>query len=274
MKYTLSIPATALTAIIAFSPVATYALGVGANVRLDARADVGNTTVVSAGAQATLDARIGKAKDRAHQEIQRRVTALQELTTRIGAMVRVSNEVKTSISTTLSAQIAALTTLDTKISADTDIDTLKTDVKSITASYRIFMLVLPQGRISAAADRIKTIDANLTTLSGKLSTRITAAQTAGKDVAALTTLSADMNAKIADAGVQADAAVTLIATLTPDNGDKTKMTANQQALKDARAKIKVAQADVQAVRKDAGQIIDGLKALNAAVSASTTVQKQ
>ena len=271
MKNSLNSAVAVLTVLASLSPLAASALGVDAGVGLHARTDLGSTTV-RAGASAKMEARITKGRDRAHQEIQRRITALQELTTSIGAMIRVSDEIKTSISATLSSQIAAMTALDTKIAADTDIDTLKVDIKSITGGYRIFALVMPQGRITAAADRIKTIDASLTTLSGKLTTRITAAQTSGKDVSALTTLSTDMNAKIADAGVQADAAVTLVATLTLDNGDKAKMTANQQALKDARAKIKAAQTDVQAARKDAGAILDGLKALNAAVSASTTVE--
>lgn len=270
MKNSLTISLSIFTILATLSPLAASALGVDAGVRLEAGAKVGSSTV-GAAAQANADVRMTKGKDRAHEEIQRRVTALQELTTHVSAMVRVSDEVKTSVGATLATQIAALTALDAKIAADTDIDTLKADIKSITGGYRIFALVMPRGRIAAASDRIKSITASLTTLSGKLTTRIAAAQTEGKNVSALASLSADMATKTADANVQADAAVTLIAGLMPDNGDKAKMSANQQALKDARAKIKAAQTDVQAARKDAGQIVDGLKTLVVGVSASTTV---
>ena len=135
------------------------------------------------------------------------------------------------------------------------------------------MVIIPQGRVSATADEINTTADLLATLSAKLQTRITAAQTAGKDVSALTALLTDMNAKIADAKTQADAAVALVAMLTPDNGDKAKMDANNQALKDARAKIKAGLADLEAARKDAHSIIQALHGmgLGANAGASSTV---
>lgn len=221
---------------------------------------------------AAVEARIAKAKERAHEEIIRRIKAMQDLSTRIQGMARVSDASKASIANTLQTQISNLTALDAKIAADTDIDTIKTDIKSITSSYRIYMLVMPQGRILAAADRSKTMAANLTTFSGKLATRIADAQAAGKDVAALNTLLADMNAKIADITVQADAAIALVSGLTPDNGDKAKQDANKKALDEARAKIKTAQEDAKIARKAAGSIAEGLKAFGMGARASTSAE--
>ena len=60
------------------------------------------------------------------------------------------------------------------------------------------MLVIPQGRITVAADRIESVGSTLSTFSAKLSARIAAAQTAGKDVATTSSMLGDMNAKIAD----------------------------------------------------------------------------
>ena len=102
-----------------------------------------STTTVGTRAQAALAARITKGKDRADQEITRRITALNDLNTKVQAMARVSANEKTAISAAVASEVANLTTLKGKIDADTDVETLKTDIKSITASYRIFMLVIP-----------------------------------------------------------------------------------------------------------------------------------
>ena len=237
-------------------------------VSITGSADVG-ANAGGARVSASVSARITTAKSHADQEIERRITALNDMNTKVQAMVRLSADEKTSISTAISNQISTLTTLKAKIDADTDLATLKTDIKSITASYRIFVLIIPQGRIEVAADKIATAVTSLTTLAGKLQTRIADAQAAGKDTASLSASLSDMNTKLADANVQASAAASEVANLTPDNGDKTKMQSNDQALKDARAKIQVALKDLATARQDAGSIVTGLKDLN--VSGTTSV---
>lgn len=212
-------------------------------------------------------------RTKALAQIDTRIKALSVLQARINEMQRVSASQKTSLNATLQTAIGEMTTLKAKIAADTDNAVLKADIQSITKSYRIYLLVLPQGRITAAADRIMGTSAILTELAGKLQVRITEAQAAGKDTTALTASLTDMNAKIADANVQANAAITLIANLKPDNGDKAVFEANQKALKDARAKIKLGTTDLQAARKDAGSIIKGLSAMNIKASTNTTITK-
>ena len=81
-----------------------------------------------------------------------------------------------SLASLVSSEIANLTALKSKIEAETDLSVLKGDVKSITNSYRIFALVIPQGRIEVAADKIADVASSLTTLSGKLQARIDTAQ--------------------------------------------------------------------------------------------------
>jgi len=83
---------------------------------------------------------------------------------------------------------------------------------------------------------------------------------------------ADMNAKVADANTQSQAAVSLVANLQPDQGNQTVMQSNQTALKTARADIKAALADFKTARQDAGSIVKALGAmhLNASGSASSS----
>ena len=248
--------------------VATPALALDTSSAGGAAIGVSATGVgVSATANAKLQTRITTAKGRADQEIDRRNTALNDLNTRVQAMARLSADQKSTIAASIASQVSVLTALKTKIDADTDIATLKTDIKSIAASYRIFMLVIPQGRIEVAADKMNTVSTSLSTFAGKLQSAIASAQASGKDVTAVNASLAEMNAKIADANTQSSAAVSLVATLTPDNGDKTKQAANDQALKTARADIKLAAQDVETARKDAHSIVQALHGMGIGASA-------
>jgi hypothetical protein len=263
---------TTIAALVAFTALPVFAQGVNVSAGATVNTSGGGNTV-QAGASAKLQARITKAQQRADQEIDRRNRALNTLNTRVQAMSKVSGPEKSAIATAVQNEISNLTSLKVKIDADTDINTVKTDIKSITAGYRIFMLVIPEGNIEVAGDKIHTVADVMITFSLKLQTRISAAQSAGKDVAALSASLADMNAKIADAKVQADAAVALVANLTPDSGDTTKMQANNQSLADARGKIKLAMSDLQAARQDVNTILKGLKSINASASSTTQIQQ-
>ena len=210
--------------------------------------------------------------DRANQEIDRRIKNLTAVSTRISQANRLSVDQKNSIASALQAEISNLTTLKAKINTETDVAVLKTDAQSITTSYRIYALVMPRTAIIAAADRVMTIADMMASLGAKLQTRITDAGGAGGDIAALQAKLTDFNAKVADAKVQADAAVSLVINLVPDNGDKTKMAANTQAMKDARKKIQAAHADIVAARKDAGDMVKALRGLGKTNASSTTDQ--
>jgi hypothetical protein len=253
-------------------------LGAGVNASASVTAGTAGAGVgVNAGVSlraAALAKLVSNAQARADQEITRRVTALNALSTRINAMIKISASDKNSLSANIAAQIAAMNTLQTQIAADAAANSttsLKTDIQSITKSYRIFMLIIPQGAIEAAADRVLDITGMFTTLAGQLQTRITAAQSAGNDMNASVSALADMNAKIADANTQANAATTEIANLQPDNGDATIAASNTATLKDARSKVQAGQQDLVAARKDAGAIVKALLALKVSGSASSTV---
>ena len=272
---TSAILSSATAALLLLGAPLASALSVGAdvNVNVTAGATAGSAhTTVSA----TL---LTKAVGRADQEIERRIDALTKLSARISQMQRISSNDQAVLTSNLQTQISALTTLKTKIDADTDATTLKADVKSITDSYRIFMLILPQNAMLAAEDRIVTIADAMAALGSKLSVRISAAQASSTDMTAAQAALADMQAKLADAKVQATAAQNLVLTLKPDNGDKTIEAANKQTLKDARVKIQAGQQDLVAARKDINTILKALPngdrsdaSVGAAMSASTTTQ--
>ncbi len=269
-----TISATALP-VFAQTSSAGVNVGVGASVSGTAgagiQARVGARGTLSA---ASLSARITNITDHADMEIARRLAVLNALSTRVNAMVNLSASEKSGLSASIQAQITAMTALQGKVGADAAAEStssLATDVRSIVSSYRIFVLVLPQGAIEAASDRILTIVNIMNSLSGKLSARISEAASAGNNVTASQSALADMNAKIADAGTQAQAANAEVASLTPDNGNTQQMQANTAALKDARTKIGAAQTDLLAAREDAKTIIKAIGTFKVSAGATSSV---
>jgi hypothetical protein len=229
-------------------------------------AALGVNASTSVSASAKLDT---SAQAKADVAITARITALNDLKTRIDQMQKVSDSEKTSLNNNIDVSVTDMINLKAKIDADTDNVTLKADIQSITKSYRIYLLILPQGRITAAGDRIMTIVGLLNDLSTKLQTRIGQIQASSKDVTALDASLTDMNSKTSDANLQAQAAINELANLQPDNGDKTVFASNQAAIKDARSKIKTAIADLKTARQDAGSIVKTILATKITTSAST-----
>jgi hypothetical protein len=271
--------ASAAIGLSLFAPVFAFAQ-VGAAVNTNAAANI-TTTNAQVGVRAKVMAsstaettRAARAKEKAAQEIDRRIASLNTLVARITAMSKVADTLKTNIKTNVQAQIDGLTALKTKIEADTDLATLKTDVKSVTDSYRIYMLVMPQTRITAAADRMATVINMMFGVGTKLQARINSAKASGADTAALEATLVDLGAKLSSAQTHATAAVNLIVALTPDNGDKTVMASNEAAIKNAQKEIKAGHEDLVAGRKDITSIIKGLATLKVSATASSSIQTQ
>ncbi|MEK7612906.1 MAG: hypothetical protein AAB449_02040 [Patescibacteria group bacterium] len=229
----------------------------------------------SVNAQATTSVRttlMQNAVTRAGQEIDRRIAALQRLNARIQEMRKVTAEFKQNLNTNIQNQVSGLTTLRAKIEADTDAATLKADVQTIGAAYRVFMLIMPQAAIAAAADRVVVAVDMLVGIGNKLQARIDAAAQTGADGTALKAALTDLGAKLSTAQTEAQAAVTGSAALAPDNGDAKVMASNTSALKAARTHVQDAHAALIAARKDVTTILQGLRSIN--VNATTTVQVQ
>ncbi|HVN26802.1 MAG TPA: hypothetical protein VMT99_04120 [Candidatus Paceibacterota bacterium] len=255
-----------LASSLAFAaPVVGTGAGLGIKANLSAAgvhaSGTASSTVRAEAAAAKLANLISAAVKKADQEIARRIAGLNALLARVNGMQRLSDTEKSTLSTSIQAQISAMNTLQAQIAADasstTATSSLKTDIQSITKSYRIFALVIPQGAIEAASDRVLTVANTMTDLSTKLQARIASSTSA--NLSAAQAAFTDMNAKIADATTQAQAAASEVATLTPDNGSSTAMQANQTALKDARSKIQAAQKDLGTARTDAVAIVKALK---------------
>lgn len=215
----------------------------------------------SAGANQTQ--RIENLKNRASQEITKRINSLNNLTNRINQMVKLSSTDKGNLVNLIQAEINVLTQLNTKIQGDTDLTTLRTDVQSITNAYRVYWLFMPKTGVLAAADGINDIADNMTTFIGKLQSRISQAQAKGKDVTTLNEDLSDAQSKVADARTQAANATNAVLNLQPDNGNNSVLQSNIAALKSARGMIKNAVSDLRAGYTDFKVIVQTLRSWGA-----------
>ncbi len=227
-------------------------------------------TTVSAGAGVKLQAKMAAADAKSETAITKRISDMQAAEARLAELKHLTDSQKASIKASLDAEIAAMQALQAKIHADTDAAAKKADIESITKDNRVYALVLPQARILAAANGEMTVAAMMSAMGTKLQARITEAQAAGKDTASLSASLADMNAKVADANAKAQAAVSMVANLAPDGGDKAKMDANETALKGARADIKAAEQDLRTARADIKAILLGVKGTGASAHVSAS----
>jgi hypothetical protein len=218
-----------------------------------------NASSTASGANAAE--RLAAIISRANSDIAARITSLGNLNTRVQAMKNESATEKSDILTQVQTNTAGLQALQTKIDADTDVTTVRADAGTIFTSFRIYALVIPRGYILAASDRVTVITGLMNTLGTKMQARITADQSAGKDVSALTAALTDMNAKTADANSQASTAKSGVTGLMPDLGNTTTAASNKAALVAARGNIKTASGDLQSARADIKTILQGLKAL-------------
>lgn len=210
-----------------------------------------------------------------------RIAALNKLSSRLNSEKRLTAEQKATLSASLSATISDLTALEAKINAGTS-STTAADKASITKDYRVYELVLPQASIEASADRELEVVAEMQTLGTKLESRIAELKAKGMSTTVQDAAYADFTAKLSAAQVSAKAAVSVVAGLKADNGDKTIEAANKAALKTGRDDVKSAEASLKAARADVRVIVkangkskghgkkDGM--VNATTSTTTTVR--
>lgn len=206
-------------------------------------------------------------KERADNEITRRVTSLSELISKINKLKKLSVADKSNFVAKLQAEIDSLNALKVKIDADTDQATLKADVQSIVQSYRVYAFFIPQIRILIAADSMSTTSDHLTTLYTKLQTLVASSGATGDVLTNMQSLLADMQGKITDAKSQYQLVENEVSALTLQG-----YPGNITTLKDARAKLEVGAKDLKTARDDARKIVKILRSLNKPLKASRSAE--
>ena len=205
---------------------------------------------------ATDQAKVTQIISKGDTEISRRLTTLNSLSSKISSAQKLSAGDSSTLSSEVSTEVSGLTTLKTKLDADTDLATAKSDAQSIFSDYRVYALIVPKVDLVRTADSQQVTEGQLTTLAGKLQSRITADQTAGKDVSALQSELSDLNTKVSAAQTISAKIETGVIGLQPSDYNS-----NHAVLSGDRDQLKTAQSDIKAANTAAKNIVASLKTL-------------
>jgi len=203
-----------------------------------------------ASAQAAANqARLARIISRGNAEINRRLATLKTLDAKIASATKLSAADAATLTATVNSDIANLTALETKLDAETTVAGAIADAQSIINSYRVYALVVPQIYLVKTADDQQVAEGKLASLSGKISSRITAAQQKGTNVTALLAALAALNSKTAAAQGISSAIESSVIGLVPSdyNSNHSVLSGDGNQLKTAQAAIKAAIADAQSI---------------------------
>jgi hypothetical protein len=212
-------------------------------------ATLGLSYGVASAAPSSTTNKLSTIQTRAANEIAQRLATLGSLSGQVTNSTKLNSADKSSLSAEISSSTAGLTTLKTRIAADTTADQASTDEATIFTDYRVYAVVVPKVELLTITDNQQNNEAKLTPLAQGLQIKITADQTAGKDLTDVATAQTEltsMSAQITDAQQISVTIENDVSPVLPSNwnanhnifsGNRTQLTAayheNQVASSDA-----------------------------------------
>jgi hypothetical protein len=189
-------------------------------------------------------------------EISRRLTTLSKLSSRVSSSNVLTSSDKAALSSEISAAVSGLNSLKATIDSDSTVADLRSDVTKIATQFRVYLLVVPQVNLVAAADGVLAAQPHFASIGTDLAARIAAAQAAGKDVTAAQAALDAMNTQVANAVSLATGLPAKLLPLTPADYNagsagpviRSARTALGQARVDLRAAVAAAQTCRTALR--------------------------
>lgn len=189
-------------------------------------------------------------------EIDRRLVALGQLSAVISASKGLTPPDAAALNSEIAATRAGLASLRASIDGQTALPALKLEIVEIVNRYRVFTLLVPQVRLVDAADGVLALGPRLTELSTDLAGRISAAESAGKDVTAAQAALDAMNGSIAGGESLAAPVPGRLLPLTPAQFDSG---AAGPVLQGARNALVQARDAMQAAAVDGRAVLAALK---------------
>jgi hypothetical protein len=189
-------------------------------------------------------------------EIDRRLVTIQRLQAGVDGARALTDAHEAALEAILDSSAAGLRALRAEIEADTTVPELRADIKSIFEDYRIYALVTRQVLLVGAADMVDAAGMALGNTAERLALLIDEAEAAGKDVTEAKAHLAAMEAAIAEALATVDGVADEVLPLTP--ADWNAGIAGP-ILREARAAIEDARADLRIAKAEARQVIAALR---------------
>jgi DNA repair exonuclease SbcCD ATPase subunit len=157
------------------------------------------TPAVGVVPSAQVVAHLNRLKSHGSSEIDRRLTGLQSAIDKLALSSELSDGDMKTMKALLDGEIKRLSTIKDQLSKETDLAAARVDVQAIVNEYPVYGLVLPKARLMTEADRFEAAGKQLQQVANKLSAKISAAKTQGKETATLEKQLATLKVTLAQA---------------------------------------------------------------------------
>jgi hypothetical protein len=187
-------------------------------------------------------------------EISRRQATLAQLSSVIKASKALTPADESALNADVAAANSELARLKSNLDSEVTVAGERATIVQIVTRVRAYVLVVPQVRLTVAADDVLSLQPHLASLKSALADRIAQAQAAGKDVAAAQQSLDDMKTALDRAESLAQPWPARLVTLTPADFDSgvagPRLQQARAALGSASAQLKLALADGRAILRD------------------------
>jgi hypothetical protein len=161
----------------------------------------------------------------------------------VGAAKGLTSPDAAALNSDIGAATTGLTSLRATLDAQTAPAAMRLEIVQVVTRFRVYELLVPQVRLTIAADAVLALKPHFDDISAKLAARIAAAQAKGKDVGAAQAALTAMNSAASAADSLASPLPAQLLALTPDQygtGTPTALQAIRTALGSARGDLKAA----------------------------------
>lgn len=223
------------------------ALAFDASTSASARAAAEDSLKAARQAARTAD-QLTHYKDAATKYISDRIGSLQKLSARISGN-KLTPDQKSALIGDISGTITGLQALQTKIGGDTDVATIKTDVRSIFESYRVYEVLMPKVEGLMAVDRLSGVVTKLQAAGTKVKGLIDKAAAKGVNTTQMSSFYNDFLTQISNAQTQISTASGDFNAMkvSDPTGARTLFQSGKQALAAAKADLINAHKDLQSI---------------------------
>ena len=163
----------------------------------------------------TPDDALATLKVRVTHRIDLRLAALARLDRRVDRAEHLTDENRDTLSALIDEDVAGLTELRGKVAQATTREELRADVQSMVHDHRIFVLVLPQVRLTLVADRELAAIDRLGAVHDKLAELIEKAEADGRDTGNAAVQLDAMQAQLAAAAANVSGQVDRLLAIQP-----------------------------------------------------------
>jgi hypothetical protein len=193
--------------------------------------------------------RLDAVQARVHAAVTKRLAAIDRLQSRLADRQHVTDAHRSTLKSLYANDSSGLQAVDAKVQADTTCAAAVTDGRTVVTSYRVFLLLVPQTHLVAAADTGTYAAGRLEAAEPKAQAAIDALTDPTKKAAAqarLDDLTSQVNAAQADLSGVADGALALVPADIP--AQLPTLDGYRAKVRDAASALRTAMADAQALR--------------------------